>query len=114
MRWPPVDTRRVCRRVVSVRTDFSPVNGAGGRLAGSVSCGIAVQVFTQCGPEGWWAVACGAVGRDLTRAVSADDVTTRASARTQVLIRVASGTRLGGFTVPFLYGVGWRVRAVLP
>lgn len=47
-RSPPVETRTVCRSVVSVRTARSSVNGGGGMLPGSVSCGIAVQVLTQC------------------------------------------------------------------
>src|SRR6266567_2610809 len=38
----------VCRSVLSARTRLSCVNGGGGMLAGSVSCGIDTQVSTQC------------------------------------------------------------------
>lgn len=45
---PPAETWTVCRSVVSVRTASSWVNGAGGMLDGSVSCGIDVHAATQC------------------------------------------------------------------
>jgi hypothetical protein len=44
---PPIEVCTVCRTVVSASTESAPVNGAGGRFPGSVSCGIAVQVCTQ-------------------------------------------------------------------
>src|SRR4051812_11580799 len=47
---PPTETRTVCRTVLSVKTAAGPVKGAGGRLAGSVSCGIDTHVFTHRGP----------------------------------------------------------------
>src|SRR5690606_8216226 len=47
IRPPPTETRTVWRRVASANTLFSPVNGGGGMLCGSVSCGIDVQVCTQ-------------------------------------------------------------------
>ncbi len=98
MRGPPAVTRTVCRRVVSTSTDDAPVYGAGGRLAGSVSWGMPVQVCTQCRP-GSAAAVTGAVL--LTSAVSAEAVTARARTRTQVLSRVANGVLRGGFTETF-------------
>src|SRR6476469_2286421 len=44
---PPTVTRTVWRNVVSAMTRPSSVNGGGGMLPGSVSCGIEVQVLTQ-------------------------------------------------------------------
>src|SRR5215469_5347628 len=43
----------LCRTVLSAKTRLSCVNGAGGMLDGSVSCGAAAQVPTQ-----WPASAC--------------------------------------------------------
>ncbi|GGW11974.1 hypothetical protein GCM10018980_02540 [Streptomyces capoamus] len=91
-------TRTVCRRVVSTSTDFSPVYGAGGRLAGSVSWGMPVQVLTQWRPGPAPAVA-GA--GPVTSAVRAEAVTRRARTRTQVLSRVTSGVPRDGFTGAF-------------
>lgn len=44
---PPVDTCTVSRTVLLASTRFGWVNGAGGMVAGLVSCGIAVHVSTQ-------------------------------------------------------------------
>src|SRR5215470_8237544 len=45
---PPTDVWIVCRTVLSASTRLSWVNGAGGMLPGSVSCGIETQLSTQC------------------------------------------------------------------
>src|SRR5215469_16895365 len=62
MNRPPTVTWIDCRTVLSAKTRLPLVNGAGGMLDGSVSCGAATQVATQCTPgpsAGWsaWALA---------------------------------------------------------
>jgi hypothetical protein len=50
-RDPPTVTCTVWRSVVSSSTEEVPVNGAGGRLPGSVSCGIDTQLCIQRRPR---------------------------------------------------------------
>ncbi|MEV6710929.1 hypothetical protein AB0M48_02700 [Lentzea sp. NPDC051208] len=47
IRRPPTETWTVWRSVASASTRLSWVNGGGGMLCGSVSCGIDVHVVTQ-------------------------------------------------------------------
>ncbi len=82
---PPAETWTVCRSVVSVSTESSRVNGAGGMLDGSVNCGIDVQAATQCafralGP-GAWAVP------TVSAAPSAGDTATRSAPAVSRLMR---------------------------
>ncbi len=44
----------VCLRVALVNTPLDVLNGAGGRFAGSVSCGMDAQAVIQC-PSVWLA-----------------------------------------------------------
>ncbi len=48
--WPPTETCTVWRSVVSASTRPTWVNGGGGMLPGSVSCGMDTQVCTQRPP----------------------------------------------------------------
>jgi hypothetical protein len=72
-------------------------------LAGSVSCGIAVQVLTQCRADEAAGLVVPVVPPSVdpgprTSATIADEVTTRARVRTMVVIRWVSGILLDDFT----------------
>src|SRR5216683_764640 len=81
----------LCRTVLSANTRLSWVNGAGGMLPGSVNCGAAAHVPTQCAPQPGASAAAFTV---FPRASAAADTLTTAgcAGRTTALVIAAVTT----------------------
>src|SRR6266487_6175753 len=73
----------VCRTVLSAKTKLSCVNGAGGMLPGSVSCGAATQLSSQCPVISGATLPCGpdGVGPLAACTPAANEAETTAAAR---------------------------------
>src|SRR5690348_3961075 len=96
----------LCRTVLSAKTRLSWVNGAGGMLPGSVNCGAAAHVPTQCAPQpGTPAAAFPA----FPRASAAGDTSTTAgcAGRTTALVipAVTTAVRITADRRPVLAGL---------